>query len=313
MVPAPRGSPHFRLEEIADGIQVAVATDGGFALSNGTILDLGGLTVVFDSTLTPTAGLDLRRAAERRTGRRPDFLIISHYHGDHCRGNVAFAPARIVSTALTRELLRTGAAEALAEDRRAAREDLAAMENGAVDVEERDRALLEGWYRGLRATPARLRVPLPDLLIDPGLTLVGSKRSLRILTFGGGHSPSDVLAYVPEDRIVILGDLLSVGYHPCLWDGDPFRFREILRRVRGLGVDRAVPGHGAVGDERDIRRLEGYAAGLFARARAIRRAGRRSVRPDEGAAPAPFDDWKFTSFYRENLRFVLRRLGTAAR
>jgi cyclase len=307
MVAAPRSSPHFRLETIADGVHVAVARDGGFALSNGTILDLGGITVVFDSLLTPTAGLDLRRAAERLTGRPPDFLVNSHYHGDHVRGNAAFAPAHIVSTAATRELLTTRATAAAAEDRAAARKELASLRKNPAVVPARDRELLEGWYRGLLATPARLQVPVPDLLIEPELVLAGTKRSLRILTFGGGHSPSDVLAYVPEDRIVVLGDLLSIGYHPCLWDGHPGRLREILGKVGRLGVEQAVPGHGPVGGPPDLRRFDAYVAGLFGRARAIRRDRRRALRPGDAVAPSPFDDWKLTDYYRENLAFVVRR------
>jgi cyclase len=309
---AAASSRHFRLEEIAEGVHVAVARDGGAALSNGTIFDLGGLTVVFDSLLTPAAGLDLRRAAERRTGRPPDFLINSHYHGDHIRGNSSFGGAHIVATAATRELLRTRARAALVEDRAAGRRELAALRGGTPPVPERDRKLLEGWYRGLVATPARLKVPLPNVLVEPELVLAGSKRSLRVLTFGGGHSPSDVLAYLPEERTVVLGDLLSIGYHPCLWDGHPRRLLEILRKVRGLGVDQAVPGHGPVGAVPDIRRFESYVAGLLDRAQRIRRAGRRSPRPEEAVTPTPFSGWKLTDYYRENLAFIVRRFGTFA-
>ncbi len=302
-----RTSPHFRLQEIASGIHVAVATDGGYALSNGTILDLGGTTVVFDSLLTPAAGLDLLRAAERTTGRRPAYLINSHWHGDRCRGNSAFAPAHIVSTAKTRDLIGERSGPEIKNDRTEARQKLADLGSGRTVLPESDRALMEGWYRGLMATPGDLAVPTPDLTIAPELTLHGSRRSLRVLTFGGGHSPSDVLAYVPEERIVILGDLLSVGFHPWLGDGDPLALVRILDRVLDLGVDRAVPGHGEVGGVRDIRQLQSYVRGLGARARALRRSGHREAPAEGEIAPPPSDGWKFASFYRENLAFVLGR------
>ena len=300
-------SPHFRVEEIATGVHVAIATDGGQALSNGTILDLGGTTVVFDSLLTPAAGLDLRRAAERRTGRPPDFVVNSHYHGDHCRGNVSFRPARIVSTEWTRDKIRNSATRSIAEDRPYAARALATLRSGRSRVPDRDRALLEGWYQGILATPARQSVPPPDVTVDPELTIHGSRRSVRIVTFGGGHSPSDVLAFVPEDRIVLLGDLLSIGYHPSMSDGDPDRWLEILDRVLGLGVDRSVPGHGAVGTAPDIRQLSRYIRSLQRRARSLRARGVRRIPPGSARPPSPFDEWKFDDFYRENLQFVLDR------
>ncbi|MCI4360106.1 MAG: MBL fold metallo-hydrolase [Thermoplasmata archaeon] len=306
-----RRSPHFRTEEVAPGIHAALATDGGFGLCNGTILDLGGITVVVDAMLTRAAGLDLRRAAERLTGRRPAFLVNSHYHGDHTGGNGAFRGAHIVATATTRRLLEERSPSSAAEERAWARAELKALAAGTVVVPRRDRALLEGWYRGLGlATPQR-RAPLPDLVIERAMTIAGSRRSVRILTYGGGHSPSDAFAYVPEDRLVILGDLLSIGYQPWLADGHPARLLEILDRVHDLGVDRAVPGHGDIGGARDIRRLQSYVRGLIDRAHRIRREGRRTALPEEIRPPRPFDAWKFASFYGENLAFVLRQRSVA--
>ncbi|MCI4340313.1 MAG: hypothetical protein L3J73_03490, partial [Thermoplasmata archaeon] len=217
-----------------------------------------------------------------------------------------FPGAQIVSTSWTREKLRSDATESVVRDRAAAARELAGWRAGRVSVAPRDRALLDGWYRGLRATPPGLRVPPPNVAIAPEITISGTRRSVRVVTFGGGHSPSDVLAYVPEDRIAVMGDLLTVGYHPSLPDGDPDRWVEILNRVLRLGVDQAVPGHGTVGGSPDIRQVQRYIRRLQASTQRWRSAGLRAL-PDPLPPPrAPFDRWKFTDFYRENLEFVLR-------
>ena len=301
-------SRHFRLRTVAPGVHVAEATVGGHALSNGTIVDLGGTTVVFDTMLTPGAAHDLGRAAERRTGRKPGFVVTSHYHGDHCRGNASFRPAHLVATARTRELILERGPSGLSEDRAFASAELAALQSGKKVVPARDRPLYEGWYGGILATPRRLRFPAPDVLVAPEVTLVGARRSLRVLTFGGGHSPSDVLAYLPEEKIVLLGDLVTIGYHPWLPDGDPAELVRILDRVLGLGVDQAVPGHGPVGGPRDIRRLQAYVRGLRTRARSLLRTGRSRADP-EIEIPPPYTDWHFGDFYRENLEFVVKWEG----
>src|SRR5271170_3826456 len=96
---------HFRVERLASGVYAAIASTGGFALCNAGIVDLGDRTVVFDSMLTPMAGSALRRAAKRCTGRDPDWVVNSHWHGDHIWGNSAFVESHIVSSRRVRELI----------------------------------------------------------------------------------------------------------------------------------------------------------------------------------------------------------------
>ena len=57
-------SRHFWLERLADGVYAAIHAEGGAAISNAGIVDLGGRTLVYDTFLTPQAAADLRYAAE---------------------------------------------------------------------------------------------------------------------------------------------------------------------------------------------------------------------------------------------------------
>src|SRR5450830_703053 len=114
MSPSTSESRHFVFEQLADGVFAAIERDGGWAISNAGIVDLGGLTVVYDTSLTPRAAQDLRRFAEEVTGRAPDIVVNSHYHNDHIWGNQVFAPeAQIVSSARTRKLIATAGMEEL--------------------------------------------------------------------------------------------------------------------------------------------------------------------------------------------------------
>ena len=305
MAPEP---DHFELTEVAPGVHVAIATPRGFGLCNAGIVDLGGITVVFDAMLTPQAGTALGLAARRATGRDVDFLVNSHYHGDHVRGNAAVGPRHIVATHRIRELIVERSTEALASDRREAAAELAALREGRMRVSPEERAVYEGWFEGILATPDGWTVPPPDLTVTEELVLRGRRREARIVSFGGGHSPSDVLLHLPDERIVLLGDLLSIGFHPCLWDGDPERLAAILRQVRSLGAERALPGHGPLGGLDDVRRMEEYLVALERAAAGP--AGDGNAPPPE--PPAPFDRWKFRAFFAENLAFVRRRRAERA-
>lgn len=84
---------------------VAIAQDGGAAISNSSLIDLGGKIIVFDTFLTPQAAGDLQQFVIDKYGRKPRIVINSHYHNDHIWGNQVFASeALIISSTRTREL-----------------------------------------------------------------------------------------------------------------------------------------------------------------------------------------------------------------
>jgi glyoxylase-like metal-dependent hydrolase (beta-lactamase superfamily II) len=306
---------HFRIAPVADGVWSAVARDGGYALCNAGIFDLGGRTVVFDSMLTPMAGALLARAAERLTGRPADVVVNSHWHGDHLRGNSAFAPAPIASTRRTRRLVQTRGRAQWRSDLQRMPAELQSLEHKDSPIPKTERALFRGWFRGTLEVP-RPFAPVPaDLTFEGELRIVGRRRALRLITYGGGHSPSDAFAIEPESGTVCFGDLLSVGLHPSVTDGDPRAWRRMLQRIRRLPLRQAIPGHGPPGDARDVLRLERYLAELERRGRAIRE---HRTPPSVWRAeppPAEFQGWKFSMFYPENVAraFRLSRVGPARR
>lgn len=99
------GSRHFTLRELGSGIFAAIANDGGWAVCNAGIIDLGDRTLVFDTFVNQRAATDLKNAAEHLTGRTVGYVINSHWHGDHVNGNQVFTGAEIVATGKTREVM----------------------------------------------------------------------------------------------------------------------------------------------------------------------------------------------------------------
>jgi glyoxylase-like metal-dependent hydrolase (beta-lactamase superfamily II) len=295
------------LKELAPGVHAAVAIDGGYALSNSAIVDLGGATLVFDTGLTPRSARVLARTARRVTGRGADFVVNSHYHHDHIRGNQVFAKRRIISTNETWELIRTRAAEDVASSRKEAKADWENFRTGKTPTPRSDRPLLRGWLAGIVDSLPELELTLPNLTFDSELVLRGTRRTARVLSYGGGHSPSDAFVFLPDDRIAFLGDLLSNGYHPWLADGNPDTLVRILDRIRVLGPRTCLPGHGAPGGPRVLAAMREY---VTSSQRLVDRH-RRSHRPRKELAgiaiPEKFRRWKFGSFYPDTLEFLYRR------
>ena len=58
--------------------------------------------------------------------------------------------------------------------------------------------------------------------------------------------------------IVFMSDLLFIGGHPYLADGDPEKIKQILAEVRKLPARIFVPGHGPVGRPSDLDWMDEY-------------------------------------------------------
>ena len=292
---------HFRVERVAAGVYAAIAKPDGFGLCNSGIVDLGGATVVFDSMLTPMAGAALARAAERCTGRPPAYLVNSHYHGDHIWGNCAFVDAHVVGTRRTREVVLERSRGQFRDCRRTFPEELRKLRSVAGPVNRKDVRELRGWFRGVLAVPPPLRIVPPEVTFTDELVLQGSRRSLHLISYGGGHSPSDVFGFLPEERILFSGDLALVGYHLSVGDGWPDAWLRILARMKRLRATTLVPGHGAIGTGRDLDRSHDYLRDL---AQITRRALRRRTPVAElerTPIPTKYRSWRFSLMFPDNL------------
>jgi glyoxylase-like metal-dependent hydrolase (beta-lactamase superfamily II) len=159
---------HFALHPLAEGIFAAIAVDGGAAISNSGLIDLGGQILVFDTFLTPQAATDLRQIARDRLGGRPKIVINSHYHNDHIWGNQAFVPeAQIISSARTRELIATAGLEEFqwySSNSAQRLETLRAQGQNTTDEQEQKKLLLWlGYYEGLVEALPNLSVCMPSI------------------------------------------------------------------------------------------------------------------------------------------------------
>ncbi|WP_226383655.1 MBL fold metallo-hydrolase [Paenibacillus massiliensis] len=99
---------------------------------------------------------------------------------------------------------------------------------------------------------------LPTITFDQQMTIHGSKRSIQLLTFGGGHTQSDAIVYIPEDKIVVMGDLVLSQHHPVLMYANPQEWLNILGQVEQLDVETIVPGHGEVCSLQELDEVKGY-------------------------------------------------------
>ncbi len=308
-------SRHFTLERLAEGVYAAIAKAEGLAVSNAGIVDLGDGVLIFDTLAAPQAARDLVTAAAALTGRSITAAINSHWHWDHVLGNQSFPEGTVIlATHRTRELIAERIPRTIAEQRENIPRQIADLEaqvGTERDIEKRQEA--GEWlvfYRMVMEDLPILELRLPNRTFDRRLVFHGSARTAELLSLGGGHTESDALLYLPDDRIAFVGDLLFNGRHPWLGDGDPDEWLRICAQIEALtpAVEVVVPGHGAVATPASFAALRKYIPALRLLVTAV--SERRGTADDAAAlaVPAAFSEWDNESAFAGNMRFLYQRL-----
>jgi cyclase len=295
---------HYRFQELRPGVVFAEARTEGTALSNAGIVDLGGSTLVIDTGLTLRAARELRRVALERTGRAPSITANSHWHLDHLLGNQLFSDGPIYATRGTVEVLlrkraqleRDLTLERLEAELREIQGQAPRAAGAPTPAERREYALALRLNRALWEEAVDLRLTPPSISFEESIELPGDRKA-RLVTFGGGHTNSDALLWLPSERLLFAGDLVVAGSHPNLLSGDPDRWLRILTEIERLRPERIATGHGPVGDLETVAAVRDYLTTL---ARLAQESGTPEV-------PVRFRAWEGPSQFLRNLEFLRGR------
>jgi cyclase len=274
---------HFTVREVASGVYACVAGTSQAAVGNAAIVDTGARTIVVDSFMTTVGAAELRLVAEQLTGRFADVSIVATESTSHAIASDSPSDLDAYGVELDAAI---GRFEVMLESDSEADRIVAARRLRRLALLRQDVGIFE--------------MTLPDVLIDDEL-VVEDQRRVEILTYGGGHTDSDVFLWVPDVRAVVAGDLGFQGKHPRMVDAHPAAWGEILRRMLDLGPSTVIPGHGEPGDEGQLELLIPYfeeAQGLL-----VEYNGDWANVP----LPAGTEDWDWDYHYSEGLAAIAAR------
>ncbi len=293
---------HFTIEALAEGVWAVIhamnpPAPDAWAIANAGIVDLGGRTILFDTLTATDATIELRAAAIALTARPPDVVVYSHAHYDHTWGGSQFPEALVVAGARARTtMLEEGAREA-DNFRKVAADRVAFWAAAAADDDplvRRDAPYFEPYYRGIAATLPTLELRYPDIGFEGRLQIHGRERHVELTALDRAHAPGDTFMTVPDARIAFCGDLLFVGCHPYLGDGDLKGLRTAVGLLATSGADRVVPGHGPVSGPEGLVELSGYLDAVVD----LARSG-----DVKASVPDRYRNWLLARFFAFNLEF----------
>jgi glyoxylase-like metal-dependent hydrolase (beta-lactamase superfamily II) len=244
--------------EVAAGIYVIRHPDGADTNPQGnTTVVIGSRDVlVVDSGYLPSSARDDIAQIRRWTKKPVRYLVNTHWHPDHVRGNAAYAAAfpgvAIIAHETTPELERGFDEPNLSRYR--ARVETLRHELSAGRAP--DGKLLSGADRSEAEADLARRLPVlrefegyepvyPSVTFADAMTLDLGGRVVQLRHPGRGHTVGDVIAWLPRERVLIAGDLVAHPV-PYFFAGWPYDEIDTLERLAALDARVIVPGHGRV-------------------------------------------------------------------
>lgn len=263
----------IRVQRLSDRV-IVLTEDSPMENNIIAIASSKGLVVV-DVSGSPFTAAKMRKVIEKEFGRNDfAYVINTHHHWDHAWGNQVFADTVIIGHEKCVEAMRRDTAnmsQRVSRIGQMLKEMKARLDNldqNSPDAKEIRKQLAfqtrihKGLSDGYVFTP-------PVLTFNDRLTLDLGDLTLKLIYFGRAHSGSDIFIHVPEERILLTGDLfLERGWLP-LFSGLPEldvpRWIEALHYVldREDQVKHVIPGHRDIWNREKLVMWQDYIVNLW--------------------------------------------------
>ena len=275
---APIVSGAHRFEKVTEGIYYATASGTMTVGANSPVILTDTEALIIDSEITPAAARALVTDLKAITDKPVKYVVDSHYHYDHAHGNQIFGPdVQVIGHDNTRTRMLTNVLEQYTylSSVQPARVDTLKQRIGQESnpeqksVLERQLANQVAYLEQVKET----RVTPPNVTLKTEMTLYRGGREIRLLYLGRGHTDTDVVLFLPRERIVCTGDLMEsvISY---MGDSYPDEWPATLDRLKALDFDTVMPGHGVVFKGKDhITAFQRYLRDVVTQATDLRKKG----------------------------------------
>lgn len=208
------------LEVLADGVY-ALTAEGD---PNIGAIEGEDFLIAFEARATPVAAQAWLDKLRKHTDKPVRYMVLSHYHAVRVLGAAAFNAESIIAHQKTDYLIH---------------------ERGKED-----------WASEYGRMPRLFREPdsipgltIPDITFDDRLdiNLGGDKGKLELHYCGRGHTAGDIVAWLPDHKILFAGDLVEA--EAALYTGDAFHMdwaSDTLDKVKSFGAEVLIGGRGKV-------------------------------------------------------------------
>lgn len=230
--------------------------------------------LVADTQATPVMAEDVIRRIREVTDKPIKYVLLTHYHAVRVLGASAYGADHVIASQDTYDLI---------------------VERGAADMKSE----IERFPRLFRSVESVPGLTWPTLTFKGEMTLWLGKLEVKIMQLGRGHTKGDTVVWLPQEKVLLSGDLVEYGATPYAGDAYFQDWPATLDAIAALEPEKLVPGRGAalktpreVAD--GLAGTRAFVSELYAKVKAGAAAGRdlNAIYKETYAALKPtFGDW----------------------
>lgn len=234
----------FSVTPIADNVYSIVSPSFGLPTpenkgwnSNSHFVVTEKGVLLFDTGSSEIIGNEIKKAIKTVTEKPVRWVVNSHSHADHWLGNAGFTD--------------TGA-EIIASDR-------------AVKIMREDgQGPVDAFSRMTKGATGTTHVKYPTLLLSQGEKRNLGGLDVEFIFSNDAHSPGDILMWLPKQKIIFGGDVLSSQWMSILtYHGNVPHLIDTLYEVAKLNPEIVLTGHGKATSGKSIKRDADLVAGVW--------------------------------------------------
>jgi len=211
------------LKPVGEGIYAFVGEN--FTANAGVVITDDGV-VVIESGSTPAVSKAILKEIQTLTQKPLRFIINSQSHPDHWVGNYVFSPPALVI--------------------------------GHEKMKGEILAMPPNRLAGIRATYQDFRTALPHITYRDKMALELGGRQFELYYLENSHTQGDTAIWLPRERILFSGSTVYTTRAPNVRDGSTTGMLKALDFLATLNPKVVIPGHGPLGEAKDIQQMKTY-------------------------------------------------------
>lgn len=265
------------LEQVGDGVYALISdtdyppANENIAICNAGIVIGSDGVLIIDPFQNEALGNLLLSEVKNLTDLPVKYVVNTHFHFDHTGGNKA-------------------------------------IKNQAIPIVGRGTIREDMLNKNLEYDPNPIP---PDVVVTDDSKIWLGDRVVELKAVEGHSGGTDVIAYVPDAKVIFAGDILFNQKFPYIADGSIKKWQRTLWYLSRKYRDNTfVPGHGKVTDQTAVLALKNYLDQLEAMAVEWKKLGLSEAEAIKSAEtiPAPYQAYRFKGLYPSNLKTAYQQI-----
>ena len=257
-----------RVYALLGPLELPTKYNQGYTVNSTAIVGDRGVILV-DTGFTDEVGAHLARAVAKITPKPITHIINTHHHGDHMLGNAAFKNVQVISSEACKQLVK-----------KTGYEWLEMVENATA-----------------RKFPNTKPVPATRTFKE-GTRTEQTIHGVRLVLWvpRGSHTPGDLMVHLPDDNVLVSGDVLVHNITPNFRDAKVKSWIGTLGEIVALNPKTIVPGHGPLMTTAKAAAMKDRLTALYA---GVEAGYKKGLSDSEIRSTLDLSEWRQFHYYEE--------------